>query len=492
MTALCTAALQNAQMPVPTYDRTAVTTGIVHFGVGAFHRSHEAMYLDRLMNQGQALDWGICGVGVLPSDRRMQRVMADQDCLYTLVLKHADGTWEPRVVGSVVHYLFAPDDPEAVVEKLADPSTRIVSLTVTEGGYNVDLVTGQFDANNPDVAADLQPGAIPTTTFGLITEGLARRRARGLPAFTIMSCDNIQGNGHLAQRVFGTFARLRDPELGDWVAEQVSFPNSMVDRITPATTDADRAAIGGRYSIDDEWPVLSEPFVQWVLQDTFTAGRPPLEDVGVQLVPDVEPYELMKLRLLNATHQAMSYLGYLAGYRLVHDVAQDPTFAQFLLDYMILEATPTLAAVPGIDLAEYRTTLLERFANPGVRDTVARNCAFTSDRIPAFLLPVIRRQLAAGGNITRSAAVVASWARYAEGVDEQGNPIEVIDKLKDQLTAAALRQRDEPDAFIQVRSVFGDLADNQRFAAAYRSALASLHQKGARATVEDINNKSAR
>jgi len=200
----------------------------------------------------------------------------------------------------------------------------------------------------------------------------------------------------------------------------------------------------------------------------------------------------MKLRLLNATHQAMSYLGYLAGYRLVHDVAQDPTFAQFLLDYMILEATPTLAAVPGIDLAEYRTTLLERFANPGVRDTVARNCAFTSDRIPAFLLPVIRRQLAAGGNITRSAAVVASWARYAEGVDEQGNPIEVIDKLKDQLTAAALRQRDEPDAFIQVRSVFGDLADNQRFTAAYRSALASLHQKGARATVEDINNNSAR
>jgi mannitol 2-dehydrogenase len=488
MTALSTAALQSARIPVPSYDRTKVTTGIVHFGVGAFHRSHEAMYLDRLMNQGAALDWGICGVGVLPSDRRMQQVMADQDCLYTLVLKHSDGTWEPRVIGSIVQYLFAPDDPEAVIEKLADPSTRIVSLTVTEGGYNVDLVTGEFDATNPSVAADLQPGAVPATTFGLITEGLARRRDRGLPAFTIMSCDNIQGNGHLAERVFTTFARLRDPKLGDWVATTVSFPNSMVDRITPATTDQDTSAIGTRYGIDDGWPVLSEPFVQWVLQDTFTAGRPPLEDVGVQLVPNVEPYELMNLRLLNATHQAMSYLGYLTGYRLVHEVAQDPTFARFLLDYMTLEATPTLAPVPGIDLATYRTTLLERFSNPGVRDTVARNCALTSDRIPTFLLPVVREQLAVGGDITRSAAVVASWARYAEGVDEQGNPIEVIDKLKDQLTAAALRQRDEPDAFIQIRSVFGDLADNERFTATYLTALTSLHEKGARATVEQINS----
>ena len=488
MPALSTAALSTATIPVPDYDRTRVTTGVVHFGVGAFHRSHEAMYLDRLMNQGRALDWGICGVGVLPSDRRMQQVMADQDCLYTLVLKHSDGTWEPRVIGSIVEYLFAPDDPEAVVEKLADPATRIVSLTVTEGGYNVDLVTGEFDAGNPAVAADLQPGAVPGTVFGLITEGLARRRDRGLPAFTIMSCDNIQGNGHLAERVFTTFARLRDPKLGDWVAENVSFPNSMVDRITPATTDEEKASIDARYNIDDGWPVLSEPFVQWVLQDEFTAGRPPLEDVGVQLVPDVEPYELMKLRLLNATHQAMSYLGYLAGYRLVHEVAQDPTFARFLLDYMTLEATPTLAPVPGIDVATYRTTLLERFSNPGVRDTVARNCALTSDRIPTFLLPVVREQLAAGGDITRSAAVVASWARYAEGVDEQGNPIDVVDKLKDQLTAAAERQRNEPDAFIQIRSIFADLADNEQFTGAYLAALESLHENGVRATVEHINS----
>ena len=487
MPALSTATVPTVHFPVPHYDRSQVTTGIVHFGVGAFHRSHEAMYLDRLMNQGKAFDWGICGVGVLPSDRRMREVMADQDCLYTLVLKHADGTWEPRVIGSIVQYLFAPDDPEAVIEKLADPATRIVSLTVTEGGYNVDLVTGEFDATSPTVVQDLQPAAVPRTVFGLITEGLARRRDRGLPAFTIMSCDNIQGNGHLAQRVFTAFARLRDPKLGDWVAEQVRFPNSMVDRITPATTDEDKAMIATRYGIDDGWPVLSEPFVQWVLQDDFATDRPPLEDVGVQLVPDVEPYELMKLRLLNATHQAMSYLGYLAGYRLVHDVAQDPTFARFLLDYMTLEATPTLAPVPGIDIATYRTTLLERFSNPGVRDTVARNCALTSDRIPTFLLPVVREQLATGGDITRSAAVVASWARYAEGVDEQGNPIEVVDKLKDQLTAAAQRQQDQPDAFIQIRSIFGDLADNEQFRAAYLAALQSLHQAGARATVEHVN-----
>ena len=392
----------------------------------------------------RALDWGICGVGVLASDRRIQQVMAEQDCLYTLVLKHADGTWEPRVIGSIVQYLFAPDDPEAVIDKLADPATRIVSLTITEGGYNVDIVTGEFDDTNPPVTADLQPGAVPSTVFGLITEGLARRRERGLPAFTIMSCDNIQGNGHLAKRVFTAFARLRDAELGEWVAEQVNFPNSMVDRITPATTDADKATIAARYGIDDGWPVLSEPFDQWVLEDDFSLGRPPLEDVGVQVVPDVEPYELMKLRLLNATHQAMGYLGYLAGYRLVHDVATDPPFARFLLDYMTLEATPTLAPVPGIDLGTYRHTLLERFANPCVGDTVARKCAFTSDRIPTFLLPVIREQLASGGELTRSAAVVASWARYAEGEDKQGNPIDVVDNLKDQVVNAAQLQREVP------------------------------------------------
>ena len=480
-----------ADLARPRYDRGAVTTGIVHFGVGGFHRAHQAMYLDTLMNQGLALDWGICGVGAMPFDVTMKQVMAQQDCLYTLVLKDADGSWEPRVIGSIVEYLFAPDDPQAVIEKMADPATRIVSLTVTEGGYNFHQVTGRFDAENPAVVADLAPEAVPTTTFGLIVEALARRRDRGLAPFTIMSCDNIQGNGQVAHEVFTAFARLRgaawgDDTLGDWVDHSVPFPDSMVDRITPATTADDRREIAERFGITDGWPVVCEPFTQWVLEDTFVSGRPPLERVGVQIVEDVKPYELIKLRLLNAGHQGLCYFGYLAGYRLVHDVAQDPLFARFLLAYMQDEATPTLSQVPGIDLDTYRRQLIDRFSNSAVRDTVARLCAESSDRIPKWLLPVITENLAAGRHITLSAAIVASWARYAEAVDEDGTPIEVVDRFRDVVLDAARRQHNDPLAFVANRQFFGDLADEERFTGPYLAAIDSLHRVGARATLQEL------
>jgi mannitol 2-dehydrogenase len=473
-------------VPRPEYDRDRVTTGVVHFGVGGFHRAHQALFHDRLMNEGKALDWGICGVGVMPADERMRDVMRDQNGLYTLVEKHADGSLDPRVIGSITEYLFAPDDPEAVIEKLADPATRIVSLTVTEGGYNLDDGTGEFVADDPEVAHDLEPGATPKTVFGLVTEALRRRRERAIVPFTVMSCDNLQGNGALARTAFTAFARLRDPELGDWVEREVRFPNGMVDRITPATTDEDIEEVNERFDVEDRWPVVSEPFIQWVLEDSFSAGRPPYEDVGVQVVDDVEPYELMKLRLLNASHQALAYFGYLAGYRLVHDAAQDPLFQDLLARYMDDEATPTLAPVPGVDLDEYKRTLIERFSNPGVRDTIPRLCAESSDRIPKWLLPVVRAQLESGGEITRSAAIVASWARYAEGVDEDGEAIEIVDRRADRLTELAQRQREDANAFIANRDLFGDLADDERFAEAYRSTLRSLHEHGARATLEAL------
>ena len=475
----------------PTYDRSRVRPGIVHLGVGAFHRSHQAMYVDRLLEQGQAQEWGICGVGVLPSDRRMAEVMAAQDGLYTLVVKHADGTLEARVVGSIVEYLLAPDDPAAVIEKMAAESTRIVSLTVTEGGYNISPVTGEFDATAPDVVHDLQPGAAPRTSFGLVTEALVRRRERGLAPFTVASCDNIQSNGDVARRTFGAFAALRSEELGAWVQREVSFPNSMVDRITPATTDDDRAEAGQLLGVDDQWPVVCEPFTQWVLEDSFGLGRPPLEDVGVQVVPDVVPYELMKLRLLNASHQALCYFGYLAGYRLVHEVAQDPLFANFLLDYMNIEATPTLAPVPGIDLDAYKQQLIERFSNAGVRDTVARLCARSSERIPTWLVPVIRENVAAGRDVTLSAAVVASWARYAEGVDEQGEPIEIDDQLAETVRRLAAQQQQDRLAFVKNQELFGDLANEQPFTEPYLKTLDSLHSHGARATLEALARRSS-
>ncbi len=478
--------LAELDVPVPTYDRSAVTAGIVHFGVGGFHRAHQAMYLDRLMEQGQALEWGICGVGVMPSDARMRDALGAQDYLYTLVLKDADGTWTPRVIGSIVDYLYAPDDAEAVLEKLADPATRIVSLTVTEGGYNFSPVTGEFDADNPAVQADLVPGAVPATTFGLVTEALARRRARGLAPFTVMSCDNIPGNGHMAQEVFAAFADLRDPELGRWVRAEVRFPNSMVDRITPVTTEDDKVQIATRFGVEDDWPVVCEPFTQWVLEDQFTLGRPPLEEVGVQVVADVEPYELMKLRLLNAGHQTLCYVGRLAGYELVHEAAQDPLLARFLRAYMDAEGTPTLPPVPGIDLEAYKSELIARFSNDAVRDTLARLCAESSDRIPKWLLPVVRANLEAGRSVRYAALVVASWARYAEGVDEQGAPIEVVDRLAEQLTAIARTQQDDPLAFVANRQLFGDLADEPRFTGPYLESLRSLHERGARATVEAL------
>ena len=494
MTTVTGKTLAELNVPVPGYDRRQVTTGIVHIGVGGFHRSHQAMYIDTLMNRGAAMDWGICGIGVQPSNTTMRDALAAQDGLYTLVLRHGDGTWEPRVIGSIVEYLFAPDDPGAVIEKMAAPATRIVSLTVTEGGYHLDAVTGEFDASDPPVLADLRAGAAPRTVFGLVTEALARRRDRGIPAFTILSCDNIQGNGHVSQRVFTAFASLRDPELADWMASHVRFPNCMVDRITPVTTDADRESLSRRFGIEDRWPVLCEPFTQWVLEDSFADGRPVLEDAGVQIVPDVEPYELMKLRLLNASHQALCYPGYLVGYRLVHEVTSDPLFAGFLLDYMRGEAIPTLRPVPGIDLAAYAHQLIERFSNPEVGDTVARLCANASDLIPKFLLPVVREQLAAGGPFTRAAAVVACWARYCEGADESGEAIEMDDALASPLRAAALRgaalrgRGSHPAAFLEDnRSVFGELADEPRFVGVYLGMLESLRSRGVRATLADLD-----
>jgi mannitol 2-dehydrogenase len=486
MTALNAGALGelDPRVPGPSYDRAEVSCGIVHLGVGGFHRAHEAMYVDALLNEARATDWGITGVGLLPPDRAMLRVMEAQDCLYTLVVKQLDGSLEPRVIGSIVDYLFAPDDAEAVLGRMTDPATRIVSLTITEGGYHVNQADGSFDDTDPDVRADIDGSAAPTTAFGFITEALARRRAAGTEPFAVMSCDNIQGNGTVAREMITAFATLRDPELGAWIGEHVAFPNSMVDRITPVTTDADRELLSKEYGIEDGWPVVCEPFAQWALEDSFPLGRPEFERVGVQVVDDVEPYELMKLRLLNASHQAMCYLGYLSGYRYAHEVCSDPLFTDFLLGYMDHEATPTLEPVPGVDLDDYKHELIARFANPEIRDTLARLCAESSDRIPKWLVPVIQHQLANSGEVRRSALVVAAWARYSEGVDESGDPINVVDRRRDQVMARARRQGQDPLAFLEDRDLFGDLHDQPRFTEEYVAALDSLHARGARATLE--------
>ncbi|HEX7323076.1 MAG TPA: mannitol dehydrogenase family protein [Mycobacterium sp.] len=465
------ATLAQLRIPGPGYDRAAVGIGIVHFGVGGFHRAHQAVYIDQLLRRGRASSWGICGVGILPADRRMRDVLHAQDGLYTLVVEHPDGHRDARVIGSILGYRYAPDNPVAVVELLAAPTTRIISMTITEGGYRI-------------ADADGDPSAFP-----LIVEALDRRRELGIAAPTILSCDNVERNGEAARHAVVAQAQRSRPELAGWIVEQVRFPNSMVDRITPATTPEVIAAVARDFGVDDEWPVSTEPFSSWVIEDDFRAGRPPLEDLadaGVLLVDDVTPYESMKLRLLNAGHQCLCYFGYLCGYRLVHDAVGDPLLAEFLLAYFDSEAIPTLQPVPGIDLANYSRTLIDRFANPGTRDTVARLCADSSDRIPKWLLPVIRDNLAAGGPVRLAAATVAAWARYVEGIDEQGHPIEVVDRLAASLVPVARSQRTHGGAFIENATVFGDLAQVPRFVEAYRWTLDSLHRRGARATLETL------
>jgi mannitol 2-dehydrogenase len=476
-----------AVLTAPTgYDRSAVTVGIVHFGVGGFHRAHQAAYIDSLMTEGMAMDWGICGVGVMPSDRAMGQALIPQQGRYTLVAKHPDGTLEPRVIGSIVEYLYAPDNPELVLRMLTREETRIVSLTITEGGYNFNQATHEFIADDPGVVADLRPGATPSTVFGYVVEALDRRRRSGVPPFTVMSCDNIQSNGHVAREMFTAFAELRDPELAQWITARVHFPDSMVDRITPSTTDADREQLRTELGIEDNWPVICEPFTQWVLEDDFSLGRPPLEQVGVQMVDDVAPYELMKLRLLNASHQALAYFGHLLGHRYVHEAAVDPRLKHYIRVYMDTEATPTLLPVPGVDLDAYKTELLERFANPGIRDTIARLCAESSDRIPKWVLPVIRQNLAGGGPISHATAIVASWARYAEGVDEQGNPIEIVDRFADEVGAAARQYLNDPLALIKITHLFGDFAENERFTGEYLRIAHSIHALGVAETLDEL------
>lgn len=486
----------DGRVPVPRYDRSHLVTGIVHVGVGGFHRAHQALAVDRLLTQGQAGDFAICGVGLLPQDERMADVLADQDYLYTLMLKQPDGSRDAQVVGSIVDFLLAPRDPEAVIKRMARAETRIVTLTVTEGAYNVDPTTGEFLAGDPGVQHDLAHPDAPTTVFGYVTAALARRRAAGIAPFAVLSCDNLPHNGSVARNSFVAFARLADPGLvgaglvgaglGDWIAEHVAFPSSMVDRVTPVTSEADRADLRDRFDIDDQWPVVAEPFFQWVIEDDFPSGRPAFDAAGAQLVGDVAPYEAMKLRCANCTHQALCYVGTLLGYRYGHEALEDPQILAFVRQYLSEEALPSLTPIEGVDFAAYAAQVVERFANPEIADTLARIRAFGSDRIPKWLLPVVRDNLAAGRSVRISAAICASWARYNEGVDERGEPIEIVDRIEQELARTARTQADRPTAFIEQRELFGDLVDDPRFREPYLATLQALRRDGVAAALRSI------
>lgn len=465
---------------VPPYLDDELSVGIVHFGVGNFHRAHQAMYLDRLMRAGLAHDWAICGIGLLERDARMRDALTEQDGLYTLTLRHPDGRDETSVVGSIRRFLHAPDDPDAVLEQLADPAVRIVSLTITEGGYVEDAASNRRAADDPLVQLETADGLrMPRTAFGWIVAGLRERRRRGVPPFTVLCCDNIQGNGEVALRSVEAVARLVDAELADWIAADVAFPSTMVDRITPVTTPADVERIHDHLSVDDAWPVASEPFTQWVIEDRFPTGRPPFEQVGATLVDDVHEYEAIKLRLLNAGHQALAYIGRLAGYVLVDEAVADPRIAAWVRRYMEQEAVPTLTVPEGFDLHAYIDELFERFGNVHVADTLARLGTDASNRIPKFVVPTLRDRIAGGADAEVGAQLIASWWAFTRRA--AAGEFTLDDEAATLLSAAA---SGAPRDFLALPTLAG-LADSAGFVAAYLDAAQRLVDGGAEAFFQD-------
>jgi mannitol 2-dehydrogenase len=475
-----------ATTKTPSYPRDQVKTSIVHIGVGNFHRSHQAYYTDQLMEQTGVLDCGICGIGLLDSDRHMREALKAQDGLYTLVVKELDGSLSPRVIGSIADYIFAPENPTAAIERMAAPETQIISLTITEGGYNL-TETGDFNFSNPVVLEDLNHPMSPKTVFGYLAQSLKLRMRRGIRGITIQSCDNVQENGGTAKKSLLAYVERAEPELISWIEDNASFPNSMVDRITPVTSADDIEILRDQFHITDQWPVFCEPFIQWVIEDDFIAGRPEWEKVGAQFVEDVVPYENMKLRLLNAGHSVLGILGALHGYKTIDQAARDEDFVIFLRGFMDQEASPTLLKLGGIDLEKYKDNLIQRFQNIHIRDSISRICQESSAKLPIFLLPTVKVQLRGSGKIDRAAFVIAAWCKYNDGIDENGSTYLIEDALKDELTQAAARSYQDPIRFLEIKQVFGDLAENQTFANAFVSSLEMLRSKKVKACVREMN-----
>jgi mannitol 2-dehydrogenase len=475
------------RITVPQYDRTTIKTGIVHVGIGGFHRSHEAFYTDQLLEDPNNKDWGICGVALLDFDSRIYNTLNEQDGLYTLVVKELDGTHTNRIIGSIVEYLYAPENPIAVIEKMASPEVKIISLTITEGGYNYNEATKAFDFNNPLIQHDLEFPKAPKTIFGYITQALKLRQSRGLKGLTVQSCDNIQGNGHMTKTMLLSYVAKAEPSLVDWIESNVSFPNAMVDRITPATAPLDIVNLIKTDGVHDAWPVVCEPFKQWVIEDDFIAGRPAWETVGAQFVDNVEPYEKMKLSLLNAGHSVLGIFGALIGYNTIDQSVSNLNIATFLHNYMDVEVTPTLGDLQGIDLGEYKTSLLERFGNINIKDQIDRICSESSAKFPIFILPTVNAQLKDKGDITSAAFVVAAWAIYSLGKDEKGNALIIKDAMQPVLSAKALESVTNPEAFLEIDAVFGSLKDSKPFVEAYTTAYNAILKHGVEQCVFDLN-----
>jgi fructuronate reductase/mannitol 2-dehydrogenase len=474
-----------ASVSLPSYDRGALRPAVVHIGVGGFHRAHQAMYFDELAELGET-GWGVVGVGLRRP--QMGEVLRDQFGLFTVVERGPDGD-RARIVGSIVRYLFAPDDPAAVLATLAAATTQLVTLTITGAGYHVGT-DGALRADEPSVRHDLAHPDAPRTMVGYLVESLRRRREAGLAPFTVLSCDNLPDSGRAARTAVTSFARLLDPTLAEWIEAKVSFPSSMVDRITPETSAEVRDQVESTFALPDQWPVVTEPFRQWVIEDDFCAERPPLERVGVEFVRDVGPHKQLKARVLNGGHSALGYIGALLGHTSSDEAMADPTVRGVLERMLLEEVTPLLPAVPGIDMAEYVETTLQRFANPAVGDALARLCRRGSVKMPSYLLPSLTAAVAEGTQRDMLVLAVAAWMRYLRGTDLSGAAHEIEDPRAESLHALACRGGDNPRLLLGVRSIFGALGDNQAVVAELSAALRSLSQNGRAAFDAAVRSRS--
>lgn len=469
----------------PRYDRSRTFPGLVHIGAGAFNRSHMAVYLDDLLARGEEMRWGEFGVGLLPWDKEIHEGLAAQDNLYSLMALEA-GEESLRVIGSLAGHLYAPEATEAVLERMVSQECAIVSLTVTEGGYFIEDASGRFLEDNPDVRHDLEHHSTPTTWLGYVAEAADRRMKLGRAPFTLMSCDNVHGNGHVARKALLAFAAARSSTLHNWIEANVTFPNSMVDRITPRTTDENRAMIQERFGVMDRVPVVAEGFRQWVLEDSFVARRPAFEHVGAQMTADVAPYEKMKMRLLNGGHLTLAFLGDLLGHTYVLETAADPQLRQLLIEFMA-EVRPTVPPLPGIDLEEYSTTVVKRFTNTTIKDQVARICSEGCAKITKFIVPALGDLLKSGKTPRVISLVIAGWLHYQRGIDEKGRAMTMADAqiamLKEFIDSGCKDAR----LALQVRSLFGELAaEYPQLAGMVQGNLDVLRASGVRAAMAKV------
>ncbi|EMX9178850.1 mannitol dehydrogenase family protein [Citrobacter sedlakii] len=482
MTTIASAVLPDS-VRTPQYDRSRLASRIVHFGFGAFHRAHQALLTDRVLN-AQGGDWGICEISLFSGDRLMSQLRA-QDHLYTVLEKGANGN-QAIVIGAVHECLNAKlDSLTAIIEKFCEPQVAIVSLTITEKGYCIDPATGTLDLTHPRIRHDIDSPGEPHSAPGILVEALSRRRERGLLPFTILSCDNIPDNGHVVKNAVLGMAEKRDPALAMWIREHVSFPGTMVDRIVPAATDETLDEISRALGVADPCGISCEPFIQWVIEDRFVAGRPAWETAGVQLVTDVRPCEEMKLRMLNGSHSFLAYLGYLSGFQHISECMQDEAFREAAYQLMMREQAPTLS-ITDVDLQRYAGSLIARFANPALKHKTWQIAMDGSQKLPQRMLAGVRIHLERGSAWPLLALGIAGWMRYVCGVDDAGAPIDVRDPLSDKirLLVANVGENEKVANLLTLQEVFGsDLPKNPTFVQAIETAWQHLARHGAHQAV---------